>query len=262
MTLLSKLIQRFREGLYLKTSFYNLGIGFNVAHISDLHYDNTGKFPLWVQAPIKNKLMDYAVQILCVTGDIVDKDPEFIKPAFDWLHSLPVNYIIISPGNHDKYSIDTIIELLPQYPKIKFFINNNFVYQHLNFICSADRGDKTYYSQFIQRFDSLYDSNLLNVVLSHNPNSFLDLDYTHPFIMLSGHTHGGQVCHADFLRSIFKRFINERKVLCALRINHEHDCFKLQGKYIKNNNTLFINNGLGTHPPGRLFCPPMLTIYK
>ena len=80
--------------------------------------------------------------------------------------------------------------------------------------------------------------------------------------VLSGHTHGGQVAFADFLSSVCKRFIGKHKMLCALKINHEHDCFKLQGEYVKCTNTLFINNGLGTHPPGRIFCPPTITIFK
>lgn len=248
--------------MYLQAVTHNLNIGFNVAHISDLHFDGTGKFPEWVKKPICNILMQKAVQVLCVTGDIVDKDPEFVKPAFDWLHSLPVNYVIISPGNHDKYSIDTIVKLLPLYPKIKFNINNTFVYKNINFICGADKGDKLYYPQFISRFYSMYNPNLINIVLSHNPNSFLDVYCRSPFIMLSGHTHGGQVGYADTLRSLFKRFVNERTVLCALKINHEHDCFRLQGKFVKSNCKLYINNGLGTHPPGRLFCPPQITIFK
>ena len=146
-------------------------------------------------------------------------------------------------------------------------INNNFIYEGVNFICSADKGDNIYYPQTLKILPELFSPFSMNFVLAHNPNSFLDfcsLSYKPIFELhvLSGHTHGGQVMHADFLRNFFKRFIKEDKLLCKFNINKEHDCFKLQGKIEKNGNTLFINNGLGTHAPGRFFCPPMLTIFE
>jgi len=80
--------------------------------------------------------------------------------------------------------------------------------------------------------------------------------------MISGHTHGGQLAHADFLRSVFQRIITKGKILNTLKINHNYDCFKLQGSYKLGRLRLHINNGLGYHPPMRFFCPPTITIYK
>ncbi len=255
---------RFKQGLYLQKKYIKIpNLPFIFAQISDLHFDSTGKFPTWVRRSIEDYLYNNPVEVLCVTGDLVDKDDEWAQTSLEWLNALPVNYVVISLGNHDYNAQDKLFSLASQYPKLKLFINNTFVYNSVNFICLADKADK-YYKVGLQRMKEMYAPDLLNFVLSHNPNSFLELhdikEITGLYI-LSGHTHGGQVGHADFIRSLFKRFISERKVMRALKINHEHDCFQLQGTTQRNGNYLFINNGLGSHPPGRLFCPPQLTIF-
>ena len=262
--MLKKLWTLFKQGLYLQKKYIKIpNLPFYVAQISDLHFDGTGKFPAWVKQSIEDYLYKNPVEVLCVTGDLVDKGDNYASAALEWLNSLPVNYVVISLGNHDYDAQNKLFSSVSLYPKLKLFINDTFVYNSVNFICLADKTDK-YYSIGIQRMEEMYDTKLLNLVLSHNPNSFFelyDLFNISGLYVLSGHTHGGQVGYADFIRSLFKRFINDHKMLCALKINHEHDCFQLQGTTQCNGNYLFINNGLGSHPPGRLFCPPMITIF-
>jgi len=262
--MLNKLFKRFKQGLYLHKKYISVRLlPFSFAHISDLHFDETGKLPIWVRRSVEDYLYNNPTELLCVTGDLVDKGEEWVRVALEWLNVLPVNYVIISLGNHDRDAQDTIFKISCEYPKLKIYINDTFVYQGVNFICLPDKSDK-YYKIGVERMKEMYAPDLLNFVLSHNPNSFFEL-YDLPNItglhILSGHTHGGQVGHADLIRSVFKRFINERKVMRALKINHVHDCFQLQGTTQRNGNYLFINNGLGSHPPGRLFCPPQLTIF-
>jgi len=262
---IKRLWTRFKQGLYLQKKYIPIRLlPFTFAHISDLHFDSTGKLPAWVRRSVEDYLYANPTELLCVTGDLVDKSDEWARTSLEWLNALPVNYVIISLGNHDRDAQDAIFKISSEYPKLKVYINDTFVYQSVNFICLPDKSDK-YYKIGVERMKEMYAPFQLNFVLSHNPNSFLDLynitDITGLHI-LGGHTHGGQVGHADFLRNLFKRFINERKVLCALKINHEHDCFQLQGTCNKSGNYLFINNGLGTHPPGRIFCPPQITIYN
>ena len=106
-----------------------------------------------------------------------------------------------------------------------------------------------------------------NVILSHNPMTFFDYysirNLMNKSLMISGHTHGGQLFKADFIRSLFSKFIAHEYICDKFKIAHEDDCFQLQGSYNLKNLRLHINNGLGTHfKPGRILCPPTITVYK
>lgn len=253
---------RFKQGLYLqKKSFFFHSLPFDFAHISDLHFDGTGKLPTWVRHSIYHFLANYPFQLLCVTGDIIDKDPSFLNEALYWLNSLPVNYILLSLGNHDKSIEHSLLSLSLNYPKIKVLINDNFYYHNITFFSLTYPSHPSYLNG-IQTINSLSPSSNLNFVLAHDPNSFLQLSpSSSPLHFLSGHTHGGQIAFADFFKSFFLRFSSFSNILNFLNIQPEHDCFQLQGTLTKNNSTLFINNGLATHPPARLFCPPMISLF-
>lgn len=262
---MQNLISRFKEGLYLHTEFVTVeGLPFSFAHISDLHFDNTGKFPAWLRDSVYSYFdhLNHPTQLLCVTGDLVDNSSCNVKEALDFLNSLPINYIVISLGNHDLSSMDSFISLASQYPKIKLFVNNSFQYNNINFICMADIHCK-YYCQGISNLHKLYDPSMFNVILSHNPNSFWDIiSSVNPSLIISGHTHGGQIAFPHTLRKLFKLFISNETILNSLNINHKDDCFLLNGSFYYNDYHLHVNSGLGFHPPGRIFCPPTITIYQ
>jgi uncharacterized protein len=108
------------------------------------------------------------------------------------------------------------------------------------------------------------------IVLSHNPDSAEDLQPWRVDLQLSGHTHGGQivipgvgpvVAKMEALRhSIPKRarpllpFLSPR---CHKVVQHWEWS---EGLHKVGNNLLYINRGLGTYMPGRLFCPPEVTV--
>lgn len=263
MKLLQNLILRFKQGLYLRKEYVKIaGLPFSFAQISDLHFDETGKFPEWVQKAVLNYLHINPTEVLAVTGDLIDGTrKEDAERAADYLTKLPVNYVVASLGNHDEKYIDDFYAALrnhSRFMKVKILVNNCFKHKGINFIGQADLHSKYYGKSDIS---SIMEEDYYHVLLTHNPESFKDVLNLNIPLVISGHTHGGQVFQADLLRKVFKRFINEGKIMNRLRINHEHDCFKLQSSYALGMSILHINNGLGSHPPGRLFCPPTITIY-
>lgn len=88
------------------------------------------------------------------------------------------------------------------------------------------------------------ESGVAQLALSHSPDAF---PYAHggPSVMLSGHTHGGQV-RLPFVGPLLLP-INNRK--------YDKGWFEERGRH------LFVSSGLGTSlPPIRLLCPPEVVV--
>ena len=86
------------------------------------------------------------------------------------------------------------------------------------------------------------------MLVSHNPDYFPEVDKSRVDLMLSGHTHGGQI-------TFFGLFVP---------VTHS----KYGQKYIsgvkkENRTTLIISNGIGTIlAPVRFFAPPQIIVIK
>jgi predicted MPP superfamily phosphohydrolase len=82
------------------------------------------------------------------------------------------------------------------------------------------------------------------IILTHNPDSVKFLKTFPGHLILSGHTHGGQVN----LPFIFKTFTGL-----------ENKKFK-KGLFKIDNKQLFVTKGVGSHQKFRFFCPPELVV--
>lgn len=89
-----------------------------------------------------------------------------------------------------------------------------------------------------------YDSDWPGIVLSHNPDTFVELCKWPGDLVLSGHTHGGQVN----LPFISKRLIFQ-----------EHMEY-IRGYYERGDKRLYVSPGLSSPKPFRLFCPPEILL--
>jgi uncharacterized protein len=110
------------------------------------------------------------------------------------------------------------------------------------------------------------------IVLSHNPDSAEVLACFRVDLQLSGHTHGGQInlpglgpvpswiyaSRHRIPRSLW-RWIPFLQAKWPKVVKHWEWA---QGLHQVGNNQLYINRGLGSFPPGRLLCPPELTVFK
>jgi predicted MPP superfamily phosphohydrolase len=107
-------------------------------------------------------------------------------------------------------------------------------------------------------------------VLSHQPDSAEVLQQWRVDLQLSGHTHGGQIVLPELgpliayqeraimaTPSWLREWIPLLKRKCDRIVKHWE---WYAGLYQLNQNRLYVNRGLGTYPPGRLFCPPELTV--
>jgi predicted MPP superfamily phosphohydrolase len=113
------------------------------------------------------------------------------------------------------------------------------------------------------------DSTTPCIVLSHQPDTAEILKKWRVDLQLSGHSHGGQIVIPGlgpamiYYTKIVKRIPKKiRRKLPFLRKTHSilrHWQWS-EGLHIVGNNQLYVNRGLGTYFPGRLFCPPEVTI--
>ncbi len=93
------------------------------------------------------------------------------------------------------------------------------------------------------------------IVLSHNPDSAEVLRQWRVDLQLSGHTHGGQVVLPGI--GPLQAWL-ERWQLSRYRVLYHWEWS--QGLHQVGANRLYVNRGLGTYLPGRLFCPPEVTV--
>lgn len=260
MVRLKKIKKRLLEGGYLRIEKVKVkGLPAPLTQISDIHY---AKLAEWIKQDIRKYLASKETEILCVTGDLVDKKGDNPDEVITFLDNLPVDNIVVSFGNHDEVLLDDLLRAIGGSRKIKAAVSSHISNSKINFVILPDINFKRHNSGV---YTSLFSTGKPNIVLAHNPQQFWIINekckaFDVPLIM-SGHTHGGQIFQADLVRSIAKRLTSNDLLLNTFRVNHEHDCFQLQGSYKLGKMHLHINVGLATHTPGRFGCPPTITEY-
>jgi uncharacterized protein len=106
------------------------------------------------------------------------------------------------------------------------------------------------------------------LVLSHNPDTAALLKAWRVDLQLSGHTHGGQIVVPGL--GAVAGWLDRGKVYLPARVRRRLPFMGSQrivrhwewseGFHAIGNNQLYVNRGLGTYAPGRLFCPPEVTV--
>ena len=107
------------------------------------------------------------------------------------------------------------------------------------------------------------------IVLSHQPDSAQVLRKWRVDLQLSGHTHGGQIVLPKLgplpalqnkirqaVPQVFHPWIPYVRRGCHRVVKHWEWA---RGLHRVGDNYLYVNRGLGTYYPGRLFCPPEVT---
>jgi uncharacterized protein len=181
------------------------GAGLKLLQISDLHLKKVGDFERQLIAAINQQQAD----MLLFTGDILDRSTTL--PALDDFLALldrqPAKYAILGNWeNHSKVNLDGLRATYAQH-ECQLLINESTVYR---------QGDRelliTGLDDTVEGWPDLVKAlrgvkpTANHLVLAHAPNQ-LDvwseaeralLDRFKPQLMLSGHTHGGQITVLGF----------------------------------------------------------------
>ncbi|CEJ45209.1 metallophosphoesterase [Umezakia ovalisporum] len=243
--------------------------GKKLVQMSDFHYDGMG---------LSEELLEQAIatsnqlkpDLVLLTGDYVTTSPEPIHTLALRLKHLQSQFGIYAVlGNHDIYyrrsKREIIAALNPIGVKVLW---NEIGYpfgKELPLVGLADFYSPEFNPALVM---NQIDPDTPRIVLSHNPDTAELLQRWRVDLQLSGHTHGGQVV----IPGLGPILIYHKKIFPKIPMKLR-SCFPFlgrnyllirhwewaQGLHLLGNNQLYVNRGLGTYFPGRLFCPPEVT---
>lgn len=244
--------------------------GTKIVQLSDFHYEGWGLSEELLQAAIaaSNKA---SPDLVFLTGDYVTEDPSPIRPLADSLKSLQARagiYAIL--GNHDvktPHSKTLITDTLTDVGIRVLW--NDAVYPLGSGLALVGMAELRS-GHFNPKVLAGVAPEIPRIVLSHNPDTAEFLRPWRVDLQLSGHTHGGQIIIPK-IGPVPKLLVPiRRRIPEPLRpwIPFMSNCYKVvdrwqwsQGFHRVGKNQLYVNRGLGTYLPGRLFCTPEVTVF-
>jgi predicted MPP superfamily phosphohydrolase len=223
--------------------------GFRIVQLSDIHVG------LFINDPelraARNLVREVRPDAIVLTGDLVDHDPSYAPVLGRFVRSLEGiarHGVFAVPGNHDHYAgLAPVLNAL-QRGGAQVMMNRGvritsgsaaFILAGVDDVVGAQ------YGTLGPRLEPTFADapvELARVLLSHNPSYFASVAHAHADLVLSGHTHGGQVT----------MLINPAELVLPYRF--------VRGLYREGESQIYVNRGFGTAgPPARVGSPPEVT---
>ena len=244
--------------------------GTKLIHLSDLHYDGKS---------LRDELLEESIyksnrenpDLVLLTGDYVTDNPERIynlTPHLKHLKSRQGIYACL--GNHDVYYHNSKRMIVKALTSIGIEVLWNQVGyplgEELAIVGLADFWSNDFNPSLVLESINPY---IPRIVLSHNPDSAAILASYRVDLQLSGHTHGGQIVIPGIgpIPAILSQMRSHISENFQCFIPYMRECSRIlkhwewsQGWHQVGDNQLYVNRGLGSYFPGRLFCPSELTV--
>lgn len=220
--------------------------GLRLVHLSDLHYG-----PLTNTEHLKRAIKaanDLRPDLIALTGDYISQDRMYAAPCAELVGKLRARHGVYAIlGNHDHWTDAALIADLFRAEGIRMLINEGM---------RVDLKDASFWLAGVDdKMVGLEDLPLalagsadteLKIVLAHNPIILRRAARADVDLVLSGHTHGGQVT----LRAEKSRSGRPRRRL-------------LRGLGRRGNTQIYVSRGLGTVVlPVRYGCPPEVSLLE
>lgn len=227
--------------------------GLKIVQFSDLHYGST--IGLKELKNVVNKINSLKPDIVVFTGDLVENKVVLsetdIKNIIKELNKIdPKIETLVVKGNHD-YDHDYFDQIIPETNWHLLDNTYEYVYNNSNtpilFVGFDDLtdGEPDYENAFSYLNET--DENLYTIVLAHEPDQIDKISSYNFDLMLSGHSHLGQV-RLPLIGAIYTP-VGSKKYY------DEH--------YKVNNADLYINGGIGTSTiKFRFFNKPSINLYR
>jgi uncharacterized protein len=222
--------------------------GFRIIQLSDIHHSPfTSREFISGVIKIAN---DLKPDMFVLTGDYVSHEAEYIAPVAEMLGELRSEFgTFACLGNHDHWTDADLITNEFRRNNIEVLINQGFRFSARN---------ETFWLSGVDDFGvgktnmraALRGSyaNEMKLLLCHNPAAIRRAAYWNVDLMLSGHTHGGQVKIREPRESVL--FPNRRKR-------------SANGLHYRRETQVYITRGIGTVVvPLRYQCPPEISLIE
>lgn len=222
--------------------------GYTIAQLSDLHI---GAFtPKWWAQRWIEAANAASPDMIAVTGDMVTSGVAFHEDIADLIGGLRAkDGVFVVMGNHDYFGEGEPLVSLMREKGTHVLRNEGRVMDRDGarfFLAGVD--DTWTKRANLEAALAERPDGMPTVLLQHDPDRFPHAVKKDVALVLSGHTHGGQVA-----MPFFARHINASKLA-----HHYH-----VGVYTKDASTLYVHPGLGTTgPPFRLGAAPAIVFLK
>lgn len=219
--------------------------GLRIVHLSDIHHSPFTNLEHIARAvEVSNRLKP---DLFILTGDYVSHESEYIAPVAEVLGGLESEFgTFACLGNHDHWTDAELVTRYFRRAKINVLINEGFRFAARDasfWMCGVDDymvGKTDLRSALRGAFPDE-----MKLLLAHNPIILRQAARFDVDLMLSGHTHGGQVK----LRDEDKRVLPQRKLK--------------NGLHQRKNTQIYITRGIGTVVlPIRYQCPPEISLIE
>ncbi len=219
--------------------------GFRIVHLSDIHHSPFTSLEHITRAvEIANSLEP---DMFVLTGDFVSHESEYIAPVAKVMGTLKSEFgTFACLGNHDHWTDAELVTNFLRGENITVLINEGFRFAARGssfWLCGVDDymvGQTDLRSALRGSFPDE-----MKLLLAHNPKILYRAARASVDLMLSGHTHGGQVK----IRNEEKRILPRRKFASGL--------------YRRKDTQVYITRGIGTVVlPVRFGCPPEVSLIE
>ena len=212
--------------------------GLKIVHFGDIHYNNN--INIEYLKNVVDKINLSKPDIVIFTGDLIDSKFNITNEDKDSI----VEILSSINSRLGKYAIKGDEDIMEDYPSI--IRKANFIYLENNFEYVYDSDVPILISDMNSE---ILDDNkaVYNILLVHKPDDLLDLDYSKYNLILSGHSHNGQII-LPFIGPLFK---------------FEGSKTYYDRYYELNNSKLYITGGIGTKKINmRLNNRPSINLYR
>ena len=171
-----------------------------IVQLSDIHLGSVSNRYL---SRIVNKTNALKPDLVLITGDLVDSSHRLDDKAQKLLNQLE-GKVYFSTGNHERYAgLENVKQELDK-TKIRILDNESVRYKDIQVIGINDSSEEGYLKK--QLANIKVDKNAFTVLMHHKPTGLSTASKANIDLMLSGHTHNGQIVPFNYLVKIkFKK---------------------------------------------------------
>ena len=223
--------------LQIKTIEIPAPVEKRIAHWSDVHLGSVSRRHLEHLVEKTNAL---SPDVVLITGDLLDPQDNLTADSLTPLNALTAPAYFVT-GNHERYvGLGKVMSLLEATPVI-VLRNEVVLFDSLQLIGIDDSDDRDQVRRNLARLE--LNPDMFTILMYHQPEGFNDAATAGVDLMLSGHTHNGQIW--PFHRMVRLRF-----------------------KYVKGLHTIgdmniYVSTGSGTWgPPMRLGSRNLITLIQ